>query len=96
LKARSRPPAGFLYGAFPMAVYRFQVAKNRRPTLGEPVLVVREVGDPFFVEMNDALKELFGSNSVIYAECELGEGSFEIKHLVDDPGWPVINPGPLR
>jgi hypothetical protein len=72
-----------------MTVYRFQVARNK-PALGEPALVVREVGDPFFVQLNDALMELFGGNSVIYAECEISEGAFEIKHLVDDPGWPVV------
>jgi hypothetical protein len=36
--------------------------------------------------------ELFGGNSVIYVECEISEGAFEIKHLVVDPGCPVINP----
>jgi hypothetical protein len=56
------------------------------------VFVVREVGAPFFVQM----RLWFAGNSMIYAECEGREDGFEIKHLVDDPGWPVINPGNSR
>jgi hypothetical protein len=78
-----------------MTVHRFQLPRGKRH-LGVPVLVVREVGEPFFIVSTEALLALFDDEAVIYAECDVEDHGLQIKHLVEDPGWAVVHPFPLR